>query len=657
MKIAILNTYDTLGGAARAMYRLHKGLRKIGQESKILCRFKHSSDSFAIPIEESFDPKFSNSEDSHFHQVIQYYINQNRTDLTNTIFSHPYPGWDVSNHPLIQEADIINLHWVAYFLSPTSIASLLQLGKPIVWTLHDEWAFTGGCHYTAGCEGFLKDCKNCPQILTENSLIPYSNLTDKLQLFQNEITIVTPSNWLAKQVKKSKLFQNSRIEVISNSLETEVFIPTAKEKAKEAWKIPKESFTLLFGAESGKERRKGFHLLVEALNLLNENPIWKEAKDNGKLHILLFGNPAEEIKNLNLPYTSVGYISDDEKLAFVYSAADLFVLPSLEDNLPNTMLESLCCETPVVTFACGGMMDIIKEKETGYLAEFASPTSLAHKILQAYKNPQERIQYGEKGKNWMQQEFSLDMQAQKYTKLFQELLSKHSGKGEGSLKTFSFLGDETYKNLQRIQKEAESFFSRQTFQIVFEFLQTQSQLQKTQSELHQTQLQLHQGLSISQLFCKEEDSYDFSKNITLSSSTSLEWEKFSLNYDLSLWKNPITEILWMPMWRSSCAIRIHEISIQESEQIFPLQPKIEGNYTKMEENTYFYYNHHPLMSFTVKLEKHERLILKGEWKVISTWDSYLAMEEEIQKRLKEIYESKTYKLGKFLLKGIKFFQR
>jgi glycosyltransferase involved in cell wall biosynthesis len=416
MKIIQVSNSDIQGGAARAAYRLHRGLLALQQSSQVITLHKHSHDPTILQL-----PSLSISP-SH-HRVQQRHIDQNRTPLSNTSFTLPYPGLDLRHHPELAEsiaaADVINLHWVAYFQSPVTIQTLAQM-KPVVWTLHDMWAFTGGCHYSAGCDRYQHTCAPCPQLQTQNDL-PAAVLQDRLDHLPNLI-IVTPSQWLADCARKSRLFRHQRIEVIPNGLETDVFSPLEKSSAKQTLGLNPDAIALLIGADNGNEQRKGFAKLLQALQICLEHPQFQELINAQKFQLLSFGIPHEAIAALNLPIHSFGTLTDDTHLSQIYAAADLFVLPSLEDNFPNTMLESMSCGTPVVAFATGGMTDVVKDGITGRTVPLGDGAAMAAAILDCVLQPEARSQMGETARQMMADRYGLTVQAQQYLELYEDVI-------------------------------------------------------------------------------------------------------------------------------------------------------------------------------------------------------------------------------------------
>ncbi len=420
MKIVQISTYDTAGGAPRATYRLHKGLRQIGLDCKMLVRHKISKDETIIcvnPKNEDFDKELVLST-----AIQEQYIDSNRTDISNTPFSISYTGYDLSKLSVVQNADIINLHWIAHYQSPMTLHNLFKAGKPIVWTLHDQWAFTGGCHYSAGCKKYCFDCSACPQLSDDPFNVASAFLKDKIDLLKGaNLTIVTPSYWLATCVKESRIFKNLRVEVIPNSLETDIFSPIVKAEAKKRLDIAEDTITLLFGAQDGSEKRKGFNELVSALQHCKSDARFQELLINNKIKVLCFGYPSQDLEAIGLPVVSLGYLDSDEKIREVYSAADIFILPSLEDNLPNTILESLSCSTPVIAFSVGGVPDIVESGITGELVPSYDVRKLGEAILSLIFNPFLRETMGQNGREKIVREYSLDNQANHYLSLYQDL--------------------------------------------------------------------------------------------------------------------------------------------------------------------------------------------------------------------------------------------
>ena len=422
MKILQISTCDINGGAARAAYRLHRGLQEIGQDCRMLVRDKESQDDTVVLVDAKARSENPN-EDFFLSAIIQpYYIDSNQTELSNTLFSLSYPGYDLSELPVVQTADIINLHWVAQYQSLVTLHGLFSLGKPVVWTLHDQWAFTGGCHYSAGCEKYQSDCVGCPQMRDDPFNLPAAILKDKLELFKDaEVTIVTPSRWMASCAGKSKLFKGLRIEVIPNSLEMDIYTPLPKPEAKEEIGISPEAITMLFGAVDGSEKRKGFLELVDAIKFCLNEDVFQKLLHDDKIRLVCFGRPSDELESIGIPFVALGSLDSDEKIKAAYSAADIFLLPSLEDNLPNTILESMSCGTPVVAFDVGGLPDMVINGVTGQLVTLSDTRKMGETIIDLIQKPDLRKSMGKAGRKRAEQEYPLSVQAGRYSDLYKEL--------------------------------------------------------------------------------------------------------------------------------------------------------------------------------------------------------------------------------------------
>ena len=330
MIVLHLNKTDILGGAARAAYRLHLGLKSISVDSKMIVDDKISDDpsvhglvgkinkvrSRLLPFVNEIPLKFYNREGTPFY--------------TGCI------GRNIAKDELLRQTDVINLHWVAAgFLSIRNISRLARLGKPVVWTLHDMWAFTGGCHYSGKCERYVNSCGSCLQLNSDKDCdITRKVWTRKGRAYEGlNLTVVTPSRWLAECAKRSSLFSDVRVEVIPYGLNTSIFKPINKSTARSILNLPMNKKIILFGATSStSDKRKGFSFLHKAINNLSK--IIGNLKD---YYLLVFG-ASHSKNNETFPFgiNYAGKFSDDVSLALLYSSADVFVAPSLEDNLPRS---------------------------------------------------------------------------------------------------------------------------------------------------------------------------------------------------------------------------------------------------------------------------------------------------------------------------------
>ncbi|HLP48811.1 MAG TPA: glycosyltransferase, partial [Candidatus Kapabacteria bacterium] len=290
-------------------------------------------------------------------------------------------------------------------------------------------------HYTAGCLKYREDCRDCLQLRDNRQQIPFHILNNKLKHRYDNLTIVTPSRWLAGCASASKLFNGLRVETIPNSVETDIFKPLEKRTAKKELGLAPGQIALLFGTHIENEKRKGFSNLLEALRYCLQDPNFIRLAKSGGIKILTFGPPQGDLRKLGIKFQSFGSIAEKDKLALLYAAADLFVLPSLEDNLPNTMLESMACGTPVIGFAVGGMPDLIQNGMTGGLAPCFDNKKFAELILDLVFAAAKREQMGRNCRHLIEEKFKLQDQAANYLELFNDL-SKHNN-SEGGETMFS----------------------------------------------------------------------------------------------------------------------------------------------------------------------------------------------------------------------------
>ncbi|WP_320047859.1 glycosyltransferase [uncultured Ilyobacter sp.] len=376
MKIVHVNTTDVINGAGIAAHRLHLSMIEQGIDSKMLVMSK-SSDELNIDVARkgNFEKYFL----SNFRKLREKItFNKYKNRKNPILFSSAEFGIDISEHSFIKEADIIHLHWInGSYLSLESIKRLSNLGKKIRWTLHDMWLFTGGCHYSNWCKKYEKNCGNCPILETgkEND-ITRKIWKKKENIFRDlDIEIITCSNWLGDCAKKSSLLKEKKIIVQANVLDKNIFKPINKEICKDILNLDKNKKYICFGAmNSTSDPRKGWDYLKKTLlHLDKENPEIKKGTE-----LLIFGaSHGKDIDKLPFNTKFLGRVYDETTLSLIYNSADVFVAPSLEDNLPNTVNESIHCETPVIAFDIGGMPDMIAHEKNGYLAEYKNIEDLS----------------------------------------------------------------------------------------------------------------------------------------------------------------------------------------------------------------------------------------------------------------------------------------
>ncbi|MFI5451777.1 glycosyltransferase [Pedobacter sp. UC225_61] len=419
LKVVHLNTYDGNGGAGRACLRLSDALKSNGIDSKVLVYYKFGQN----PKIDTFSKNVFAKAKAVFNIMAERYLAKLFVKAVKTPFSLQWFGKSIVNHPELKSADIIHLHWINHgFLSPKFLAELDELEKPIVWTFHDSNAFTGGCHVRYSCEHFHKQCGNCPLLKFDGpNDISHKNWLRKQKAYSElNFHIVAPSNWMANSVKQSSLLGVRKISVIPNTLEIDVFKPYVKAEAKQILKIPAHHFVLMSGFMPSKnDKHKGTQYLIDALNELAARP----EIPNEQIELVIFGNKDEKaVPEFPFKTTFLGTISKDEHLAKCYAAADAFITPSLEDNLPNTVMESLACATPVIAFKTGGIPDMVMHLKNGYLANYESAIDLADGIEWLFLH-QDKEAVQKEARRTILNHFAPSLIADEHEELYQSLLN------------------------------------------------------------------------------------------------------------------------------------------------------------------------------------------------------------------------------------------
>lgn len=416
MKIVHLCSMD-FGGAGKAAYRLHKGLQEIGVDSTMIVMCKKTDDDTVqvIPSELAGSPDMWWGLLSGVWQasLTRYPFRSPENELFSEFRTL------VSPEPLretIRSADIVNLHWVAGLLDSTTMPRMLR-GNKVVWTLHDMNPFTGGCHYAGDCTRFYDGCGECPQLASDDSKdLSSIGWSLKRQAYQDlDITVVTPSRWLGACSGKSSLLGGFRHKAIPYGFPLDTFRPLDRSHIRSTLGISHDARLVLFCADSTATRRKGFGYLLEALKLLAES---------GRGRNLTLGivgrHDCSSQDACGYPELIFGHIGSEEQMAVIYNAADVFVLPSLEDNLPNTVVEALACGTPVAAFNVGGVPDMVDHGRTGYLASARDVAGLAAAIEWCASSAPAEIR--QSCRNKAELIFPLNAQAAAYLNLYESIV-------------------------------------------------------------------------------------------------------------------------------------------------------------------------------------------------------------------------------------------
>jgi glycosyltransferase involved in cell wall biosynthesis len=418
MRVAHLSTYDITGGAARSAFRLHRELVRLGHESTMLVRFRASRDPRVVEYLPPTDLPSRwrrRSRRKAIERSAAPYAATRPTGLE--LFSEartPFGGTVLEQVP---SCDVMNLHWIANYVDYELFFQRAAQRRPIVWTLHDMNAMTGGCHYDLECGRFTQRCGACPQLGSGDPHDLAAQTWDRKRavferLDPRRFCIVTPSQWLGVVARRSPILRRFRVETIPYGLDIDDFAPRDRAAARDVLGIPQDASVILFVADVVDNRRKGFTLLAQVLT--------RCAASVDRLWLLSVGHNRPELSG-EVRGSHLGYVNNDRFLSLAYSAADLFVIPSLQDNLPNTVMEAMACGTPVVGFDVGGIRDMVRDGVTGSLVNAGDTEGLRDSVVALLKSPPTRQKMSEHARQIAIAEYPLRRQAQRYSELYKEL--------------------------------------------------------------------------------------------------------------------------------------------------------------------------------------------------------------------------------------------
>lgn len=377
MRVLIVNTSERIGGAAIAAGRLVEALKNNGIKAKMLVREKQTDRLSVIELKRNWWRVWQ----FIWERILIWKENRFKkhnlfaVDIANT-------GTDITTIPEFQAADIIHLHWINQgMLSLNDIRKILQSGKPVVWTMHDMWPCTGICHHARECDKYHQECHHCPYIYKGGRKKDLSNqvFKKKKEVYQSApVTFVTCSRWLKERAGQSALLKGHTIVDIPNPISTGLFKPQNALAARNKMELPTDKKLILFGSVKVTDKRKGIDYFIESCKLLAEK--YPEMKE--ELGVVVYGKNSECLKPL-IPFQvyALDYISNEKDLVNIYNAVDLYVTPSLEENLPTTIMEAMACGVPCVGFNVGGIPEMIDHLHNGYVAEYKSAEDLANGII------------------------------------------------------------------------------------------------------------------------------------------------------------------------------------------------------------------------------------------------------------------------------------
>lgn len=416
LRVTHVSTTDVKGGAARAALRLHRRLRATGVASRMLVAQRFGDDPHVIKYN-PFAPAPEMVGNAFFR--LSRRIHRPSVDKAGGYFS---PDWNLTGWRLpsqLPPTDIVNLHWVADLLDYRSLPGIAAR-HPMVWTFHDMNAFTGGCHYSGLCERFVQHCGSCPQLMTTTQ---DDDMTRRVierkrhvleRVARSRLTVVSPSEWLARETRRSALFRKFDVRVIPNGIDLEEFRPMPRAEARTRLNLPPDARIVLFVADLIADRRKGLRYLLKAVQQLEKIP--------GLLLVTLGRGEHEAFKDHAVRH--LGTLDDSEALRAAYSAADVFAIPSLQDNLPNTILESMACGTPVAGFAAGGVSEAVVSGETGILAPTGDAGALASALYRILLDQELQRRLATNARERVVREYGIELQARRYAALYEEMMGR-----------------------------------------------------------------------------------------------------------------------------------------------------------------------------------------------------------------------------------------
>lgn len=417
MKILHLNTFENRGGAAIAARRLHTALNQDGRVASTLGVKEKDSDAADVVALPCYRSNISGKILSKANdKLLSWYAPK-----ANTFFSaYLLPNRLASAIKALQP-DIVHLHWIAgNFISPYVLQQIASLSVKTVWTLHDTWAFTGGCHYFRSCQKWQQQCYNCPELSRK---FPCDLAKLQWQLKERaykklQPTVIGLSKQFAADIEQSALLKDFQTVQLPNTIDTEIFRPIPKNIARNLLGLPTDGLYILFGAcNAVYDKNKGYDLLVTALSALPKT-LLRGTK------LLVFGASHGDVTNFSLPVHFLGHVHDEITMALAYSAADVFVCPSREENLPNTIMESLACGTPVAGFAVGGIPDMIEHKVNGMLATPHDPQELAAGIAYILEDQERREAMGRAARRKVEENYAYPVVAKQYIELYNRILNR-----------------------------------------------------------------------------------------------------------------------------------------------------------------------------------------------------------------------------------------
>lgn len=414
MKIALVNRSDSTGGAAVVTYRLMQALRAEGVDARMLVLEKLTDDPNVISCSRPLIDKYNFLSERWNIFLRNGFSRANlfKVDIANH-------GRNIARHRWIREADVVMLNWVNQgFLSLKSIDKLCDLGKPVVWTMHDMWPCTGVCHHAMQCDGYKHACRGCQYLdsLKVDLSTAVQSQKSKLYTLHPDIQFVAVSHWLAGCCRESRLLRNMPVTVIPNAIDAGRF--NWERQHGGSLGIARDKTVIAMGAARLDDSIKGFDLLIDATRCLRQSYPGVASR----LHLVLFGNIRDRslLDQLSIDYTHVGAVKGIEALVNLYTQADIVLSTSRYETFGATLAEGMACGCIPVSFGAGGQSDIIDHLSTGYIAPEVEPESIAEGIVWAAGAAIDRKMLHDTAAR----KFDAPVVARQYIRLCSSLLSK-----------------------------------------------------------------------------------------------------------------------------------------------------------------------------------------------------------------------------------------
>lgn len=420
LKLAGFSFADGGGGAAKAAYRLHSALRREGVEARLHVLRKETDDPSVLSVMSqsrlgTLAPELA----PRLDQLPLKVLHRSHTSFFST-------GWFGSVDPMrlpgVHDADVLCLYWITRgLLGIKQVGQLLASGKPLVWRLSDMWAFTGGCHYSGGCDRFMQECGRCPQLSSNG----FNDLSRRLLRAKTKhwtagnLTVVSPSQWMADKARSSRLFRDRLIRVIPTGVDCTLFRPIDRAIARHALNLPSSRPLVLFGATSAlSDPRKGGDVLAQLFSGFSSG-----AQETDALPGLVIFGTSQRPAGIpaSIPVYPMGVIRDEALLPLIYSACEVFVALSREENLANSVLEAMACGLPILAYGVGGMVDAVAHEKNGLLFKAADYDGLAAGLAVMLGDRAMRDSMAAESRSRAEKQFSLAQQAHSYLELFAEI--------------------------------------------------------------------------------------------------------------------------------------------------------------------------------------------------------------------------------------------